>query len=96
MISLLDELLFYKNNIYYEKKKEYKDKKRAQDYLDSCIVFIYDKENKNLTTFLQEIKNFNVQYFSNNEIFYINKDKNYIILPEIKNISIITSDICGL
>ena len=96
MISLLDELLFYKNNIYYEKKKEYKDKKRAQDYLDSCIVFIYDKENKNLTTFLQEIKNFDVQYFSNNEIFYINKDKNYIILPEIKNISTITSDICGL
>ena len=96
MISLFDDLLFFKNTIFLEKTREYIDKKRTQDYLESCIVFIYDKQNKNMITFLQEIKNFDIQYFNNNEIININKDKNYIILPEFKNTMIITSDICGL
>ena len=92
MNSYLDKLLTIKNEIYNEGKDEIIEKKNTQIYLDSCIVFVYDKSNKNITSFLNEIKKLDIQHFES----ISNIEKNNKFLSELKNIKVITSDICGL
>ena len=61
MNAYIDSLLTYKNNEYndYNKDKNEKiDKTDTQKYLESCIVFIYDNENKNIIPFIKEIDKF--------------------------------------
>ena len=61
MNAYIDSLLTYKNNEYneYNKNKSEKvDKAQTQKYLESCIVFVYDNENKNIVPFIKEIEKF--------------------------------------
>ena len=55
MNNYINNLLSYKNNKYNEQTKQNIEKKNTKDYLESCIVFIYDKENNNIAPFLKEI-----------------------------------------
>ena len=67
MNSYINNLLSYKNNLYNDKAKENFDKKHTEKYLDSCLVFIYDKTNKNITPFLKEMENFVEKQEENSE-----------------------------
>ena len=111
MNSYIDNLLSYKNEKYNEETKENVDKKQTQKYLDSYIVFVYDKNNKNIAPFLNEIQKFqekpnkdNNKDKNNNvnddedkiKTFLEKKDKNKGFLSDLNNIMVITSDICGL
>ena len=87
---------FYLDNLLSEKFERYKgktngnvDKKKAKDYLDSCIVFLYDKHNINIKPFLNEILKYETQDIQ--DISYDNKFQ-----PNLDNIRVITSEICGL
>ena len=91
MNSYIDKLLTFKNQKYNELKDEKEEKKNTRIYLDSCLVFVYDKNNNNITSFLNEIIKLDIQTFDD---IHINTNKSY--LTELKNISVITSDICGL
>lgn len=69
-------------------------KKATQNYLYPCIIFIYDKENKKITSFLKEINKLEIQKFEDiqiNKEIYTNK-----ILSKLGKISVHTSEICGL
>ena len=85
MNSLIDQLLLYKNEKYNEGEKKLIDKRKVDEYLDSCIVFIYDRNNFETNNFLNLIKQFDVQYLKDNEI---NKDvkaiQNALFQKEIK------------
>ena len=108
MINYLVDILSYKNKIYNEENEEKIDKKYTQDYLDSFLIFVYNKHNQNIIAFLKEIKKYNVKYFQDNDINlkYQNCLKNSIdslnefekkdFMKELRNIKIITSDISGL
>ena len=87
MDTYIDNLLLYKKEEYNKKNENDIDKKSTKKYLDSCIVFIYENKNKNIIPFLKEIKKYNIL-----EISVKNKCKDI----GIKNILVITSDICGL
>ena len=55
MNIFIDKLLTYKNKKYNEKEEGRKvDKKDTYTYMDSCLVFIYNKESEQL---LNELKN---------------------------------------
>ena len=96
MNSYIDNLLSYKNEKYNEETKENVDKIKTQIYLDSCIVFVYDKQNKNTASFLNEMAKLGIQKFQDNEKDE-NKDKtSNSFLSKLENIMVITSDICGL
>ena len=106
IMNNIDNLLSFQKNKHKEETKKEVDKLKTDKYLDSYIVFIYDKENINITSFINEIKKYtpdkdgknpNKKIYSSNKIDYINtkeEDKNYS--PKFKNILVITSDICGL
>ncbi len=103
MNSYLDQLLIYKNNKFNDETDDIIDKKYTQKYLDSCVVFIYndDEKNKKNNSFLKEIKKLDHQYFSkdkNIKKYDINDEKkqNEKILSKLGNIKVVTSDICGL
>ena len=88
MYSYIDSILSYKNKKYESENKKI-DKQQTKIYLDSCIVFVYDEYFEN-NSFLVElgkfdIRNINIEKFDNN-----GKEN------ELKNIKVITSDICGL
>jgi len=73
MIDYIDNLLSYKNNQYNEEAKKNTDKISTNEYLDSCIAFIYDSnKNKNITPLVKEIK----KYINQEE------DKRHIYLDE--------------
>ena len=94
MNSYIDQLLSYKNEKYNEETKKNVGKKETQNYLDSCIVFIFDDENKKINSFLKEINKLDEQKLAVEGIqkeTYTNK-----ILPKLGNINVITSEICGL
>ena len=57
--------------------------------MDSCIVFLYDKQNINIKSFLNEILKYKTQDIQ--DISYDNKFQ-----PNLDNIRVITSEICGL
>ena len=103
MNNYIDILLSYKNQRYNEESKENIEKKNTQDYLDSCIVFVYDQQNKNITSFLKEIGKLDVQKFKDNdsndkinEVLSKEKVKTNDFLSELGNIMVVTSEICGL
>ena len=81
-----------KNEGKNEGKNEIK-KNDTDKYLNSCIVFIYNEENKEneqIKAFLNEIiQLFNAQQFENETFKEFDKSK-------FANIKIITSEICGL
>ena len=43
MYSYIDTILLYKNKIYNESKKNEIDKNKTNEYLKSCIFFVYDE-----------------------------------------------------
>ena len=107
MYNYIDNLLSSKYNTYKEKNKEDKIKKKnTEKYLDSYIVFIYNKLNKNITSFLKEIKKFVCleeeeqqlnKKGSKANIKFDTKNKIIDFLDKnFQNILVITSDICGL
>jgi nucleoside-triphosphatase THEP1 len=96
-------LLSYKNQRYNEEASQNVDKTNTQDYLDSCIVFVYDKQNRNITSFLKELEKLDAQKFKDfpkndkiNQIKFKGKSQNNNLLSELGNIMVISSDICGL
>ena len=89
MNSYIDNLLSEKYKRIKEETKEEIDKIKTETYLDSCIVFIYDKQNKNIKPFLNEIGKYEKRDILNNDNIVNN-------IPKIENIMVITSDICGL
>ena len=91
--SYIANLLSEKYKNYIEETKEDVDKKNTGKYLNSCIVFIYDKHNYNIASFLKEIEKYDIQDISCNTII---DDKNDKFLSDSGNILVITSDICGL
>ena len=95
MASYLDQLLAYKNEKYSEEKKQIIGKKLTQKYLYPCIVFVYEKENKNkINTFLKELNKVDEQKIKDIRIdseTYTNK-----ILKKLGDINVVTSEICGL
>jgi len=91
----------YIANLLSEKFKNYKETENDEDankkdtgkYLDSCIVFIYDKKNKNNIFFLREINKYEKQDIACNEKINDNNDK---FLSDLGHIMVISSDLCGL
>ena len=57
MYTYIDALLSYQNEIYKELEKKNVDKSKAKEYLNSCIIFVYEENDKE-NTFLTEIKRF--------------------------------------
>ena len=98
MYNCLDELLIYKMEKYKANKGINIEKSKTNEYLDSCIVFIFEQKNKDLSV-LKEIGKFDkqdIQLDNNLTIsFEENKDK-LDALKDISNITVITSDKCGL
>ena len=101
MNNYIDSILSYKNQNFNEDNNANVDKKNTKDYLESCIVFVYDKKNNNMTSFLKEIGKLEAKYIMDDKINQIKlKDnegeKNNDILKELGNTIVITSEICGL
>ena len=91
MNSYIDKILSYKKR---EKKCE---KSKTQEYMDSCLLFIYGKEYKNnLTTFSKEINNLEKQKFEIEAIKNATNKNNKEFLSELGNVQVFSSDICGL
>ena len=91
MNSYIDKLLTHK-------KRETKcEKSKTQEYMDSCLLFIYGKEYKNnLTTFSKEIIKLEKQEFEIDIIKNATNKNNKEFLSELGNVQVFTSDICGL
>jgi len=82
MNNYIDNLLSFKNQRYNERYNLKVDKKDTKIYLDSCIVFVYDKKNKNITSFIKELEKLDIQKFME----YIKDDKiNQISFKEQKS-----------
>jgi hypothetical protein len=97
MYNFLDELLIYKMDKYKESNKGKNiDKVKTKDYLDSCIVFIYEKKNAGLS-FINEIGKLDKQdiQIDNNNPNEENstQSENQI---DTSNITVISSEFCGL
>ena len=90
IFSFLNSLLSYKNEIFNESEIKDIDIDKTYIYIKSCIVFVYDDIIKD-NSFLIELENFNVKEIGNAKKFGTKLKKNYF-----KNITVITSDICGL
>ena len=86
--TYVDKLLRYKKEI--KEIDNTIDKKNTDEYLDSCIVFIYDKYNNNITSFLKEIKKLKKLSMT------LSSDRKDIDIKNLGNIKVITSDFCGL
>ena len=101
MNAYISQLLSKKNKNKKENKEiegnENFNKKNTKNYLDSCVVFVYEEENKNkITSFLKEINKLEYQNFENDiSLNAINSKKNNY-KSKLDNIKVITSDICGL
>ena len=96
MNDYINQLLSYKNEKFNIENKENVEKKYTDKYLDSAIVFVYDIENRNIKTFLNEINKLIVNNFNHDEILNTIDEHKKQYLSEIGNITAITSDICGL
>ena len=112
MINFINKLLIYKNKIFNEKEmnrdKKEVDKNNTSEYLDSCLVFVYNERSK---SFIDELKQFNLKKFPlQNKHFlrqdtssFLSKSNNSISSNQdinrteiSKNTHIYTSEICGL
>ena len=96
MNDYINQLLSYKNEKFNIENKENVEKKYTDKYLDSAIVFVYDIENRNIKSFLNEINKLIVNNFNHDEILNTIDEHKKQYLSEIGNITAITSDICGL
>ena len=94
MYNYIDTFLTYKNGQYKEKEKQNVDKDKTSKYLDSCIVFVYEKKNKDNISFLNEIRKLEKQEFEN-EYDYTEDIKDEQS-NSLKKITVVTSDVCGL
>jgi hypothetical protein len=107
MNSYIDNLLAYKNKKYNEeikeKDKDNVDKEKTDIYLDSSIVFIYDKQNINIISFIKELSKFQAKKEDRrlstrddllNSVMIKEKNKDYS--SKLENVFVITSEICGL
>ena len=108
MNSYIDNLLTYKNKKYNEeikeKEKDNVDREKTDIYLDSSIVFIYDKENINIIQFIKELSKFESKKDEKrgsrindallNNVMTLDKNKDYS--SKLDNIFVISSEICGL
>ena len=100
MNNFIDKLLTYKNKIFNENEEDHKEKNRTNEYMDSCLVFIYKSGCNDL--FLNEIqklnplpfprvsKKYNLNSSIESEFDYNQKNLLY------ENTHIISSEICGL
>ena len=65
MNRYIDNLLTYKNKKYNEeikeKDKDNVDKEKTDIYLDSSIVFNYEKQNVNIISFIKELSKFDLK-----------------------------------
>jgi hypothetical protein len=95
MYNFLDELLIYKMEKYKAMMKGINiEKGKTNEYLDTCIIFIYEKKNKDNLSFINEIAKLDRQDIQiENNLNDANEEPNQI---EISNIKVITSDRCGL
>ena len=96
MNTYINQLLSYKKEKYNEENKEKVDKKDASIYLDSCIVFVYDKYNRNIKSFQNEMNKINKKNFKNNENLKERNNTKKEYLSELGNITVYSSEICGL
>ena len=104
MNNFIDILLSYKTNEYNTINKANIDKSSFEKYINSYIVFVYEKKNKNILPFLKEMEKYinkreeecdgcdsKLKEIENNEVNY--KEKYY---EHFKNILVINSSVCGL
>ena len=107
MNSYIDNLLTYRNKKYNEEIKETDkdnvDKEKTDIYLDSSIVFVYDKKNINILQFIKELSKFESKKEKRLSIgggdllnSIMNKEKSKDYSSKLENILVFTSDICGL
>ena len=61
MNNLIDKLVAYKNSEYNRKEKDNIEKNKTNEYMDSCLIFIYKKDYNDF--FLNEIKKLNPSIF---------------------------------
>lgn len=61
MNNLIDKLVAYKNSEYNRKEKDNIEKNKTNEYMDSCLIFIYKKDYSDF--FLNEIKKLNPSIF---------------------------------
>ena len=107
MNIFINNFLVYKNQIYNENEENKSaDKKDTSVYMDSCLVFIYNKDSE---SFLNELKNLNTKELPMNNTNHLLKrnissdilssiGSNYDTLRDklFENTHIIQSEICGL
>jgi hypothetical protein len=67
MYTYIDTLLSYKNEKYKEYERKIVDKVKTKEYLNSCIIFIYEQKNKDNISFLNEIKKFETSTIGYND-----------------------------
>ena len=92
MNNFIDKLLIYKNNNYNLDEDDNIEKTKTDEYLDSCLIFIYNNKKRN-ESFLNEIQKIKPKVFppiKNNNQDAISKSLIY------KNTHIYKSQICGL
>ena len=95
MNNLINQLLLYKNELKNESENDNIDKNKTSEYMESCIIFIYKKEQNNNPLILNEIQKLNPQILSeSNERFDLKENKEGKFLYE--NTHILRSTICGL
>ena len=87
MNNFINNVLTYKHHYFNDKEQKDIEKSSTNTYMDSCLVFIY---NKNSESFLNEL-----QKFEPNSLPNINKEEN-IQNKLFDNIHIVSSEICGL
>ena len=86
MYDIINPILSYKNKLFNESKIRAIDMEKTYIYLKSCIVIIYNDNIKD-DSFLFNLEKLNVQEIGNLRRLKENK---------FENITVITSDICGL
>ena len=101
MYNFLDELLIYKNDKFksMDGKGMNIEKEKTKEYLDACIVFVYEKKNKDNLSFLNEIQKLDKQDILIENDLKDTKDETKQQIEqniETSNITVITSDVCGL
>ena len=62
MNNFIDKLLIYKNNNYYLDEDDNIEKTKTDEYLDSCLIFIYNNKKRN-ESYLNEIQKIKPKIF---------------------------------
>ena len=100
----IDKLLSYKNESYNKIEKNTVEKKRIEEYMDSCLVFIYNEKSNSALSYikkeinrnkleLKSIHGINISKLGEDEL----NDSRTNERDELyQNIHVIKSEICGL